>query len=127
MATWLYAMTQVLHHKDVLLSTVHTVTFRDLPKNDHTKAAIIDSTDRRFFKALYILLRALYPAALRYCDKNDPAMDKIYFLAHRTSLALEWSISLLDDMDLFQVFESDDLLDEALEVFGDGNKEEVAL
>lgn len=129
MATWFYAMMRVLRHKDVLLSTVHTVTFRDLPKNDRTRAAILDVTDQKFFKALYTLLRAVYPAirALRYCDKNEPAMDKIYFLAHRASVALERSVSFLDDTELFQVSESDDLLDEALEVFGDGNEEEVPL
>jgi len=122
MATWFYAMMRVLRHKDVLLSTVHTVTFRDLPKNDRTRAAILDVTDQKFFKALYTLLRAV-----QYSEKNEPAMDKIYFLAHRASVALERSVSFLDDTELIQVSESDDLLDEALEVFGDGNEEEVPL
>ena len=54
-------------------------------------------------------------------------MDKIYFLTHRASVGLERSISFLDDMELFLVSESEDLSDEALEVFGEDAHEEEAL
>ena len=49
-----------------------------------------------FWKCLYIILRAVFPALrlLRYCDKSKPAMDKIYYLSYRTTQALEQSESV---------------------------------
>jgi len=69
-ATWFYAMMRLLRMKDVLLSTVHSAAFKDVEKTDVVRAAIFDITDPKFFKALYILLRAVFPAirVLRYCD-----------------------------------------------------------
>ena len=48
-------------------------------------------------------MRAVFAAlcALRYADSNTPAMDKIYFFAHRTTLAIQKSAKLLNDTDLF--------------------------
>ena len=52
---------------------------------------------------IYILLHAVFPVLrlLRYCDKNKPAMDKIFFLSHRTTVALEKSEQFLNDKSLF--------------------------
>ncbi len=52
---------------------------------------------------IYILLHAVFPVLrlLRYCDKNKPAMDKIFFLSHRTTVALEKSEPFLNDKSLF--------------------------
>ena len=54
----------------------------------------IEKTD--FWKCLYIILRAAFPALrlLYYFDKSKPAMDKIYYLSHRTTQALEQSESV---------------------------------
>ncbi len=72
-------------------------------KNDHVAAAVNDIEDEVFWKAIYCLLCAVFPAlkALRYCNSNIPAMDKIYFLVKQADEALFDSQLLLDDQDLF--------------------------
>jgi hypothetical protein len=52
---------------------------------------------------MYILLRAVFSAlrALRYCDSNTPCTDKIYYLSHRTTVAIENSQDDLNDERLF--------------------------
>ena len=81
-----------------------------------------------FFKAIYTLLRAVFPALrlLRYCDANRPAMDKVIYLSHRTSVALDRSMALLNDSEIFEQFgvEDAELSNEALEVFGDEEVQE---
>jgi hypothetical protein len=71
--------------------------------NESAKAAVRDIKDDKFWKCIYFLLRAVFPALrlLRYCDKNKPAMDKIFFLSHRTTVALEKSEQFLNDKSLF--------------------------
>ena len=70
---------QLLRMKDALPFTVHSAAFKDLEKTDVIRAAIFDITDSKFFKAFYILLRAVFPAirVLCYCDKGEPCMDKL--------------------------------------------------
>ena len=65
-------MMRVLRHKDTLKSTV---------KNDKIRGAVMDIENEVIFKALYILLPAVFPAihALHFTDSNEPTMDKIYF------------------------------------------------
>ena len=77
--SWFYAMMRVLRHKDTLKSTIHTLMFRDSVKNDKIRGAVMDIENEVFFKALYILLRAVFPAncALHFTDSNEPMMDKI--------------------------------------------------
>ncbi len=44
-------------------------------------AVVNDIQDEIFWKTIYCLLYAVFPALiLRYCDSNIPAMDKIFFL-----------------------------------------------
>ena len=50
-STWFYAMMRVLHHKDTLKSTIHTLKFRDLVKNDKIRGAVMDIENEVFFKA----------------------------------------------------------------------------
>lgn len=59
-----------------------------------------------FWKAIYYLLRAVFPAlrALRLCDANVPAMDKIHYLALRAEQALTKLVEFLDDMAVFGKF-----------------------
>jgi len=90
----------------------------------------LDIENKMFFKAMCTLLRAVFPALrlLRYCDANRPAMDKIIYLAHRTTVALNLSIASLNDEAIFGQFGTDDadLSKEALEVFGEEEEEEEA-
>ena len=79
MALWFYVMMRLLHLKGPLLSTIHQQKFLNLKLNDSAHSAVIDIHDNKFWKCLYILLRAAFPAlkALCYCNANKPAMDKI--------------------------------------------------
>ena len=69
---------------------------------------------------LYCALYSLPPALrlLRYCDKSKPAMDKIYYLSHRTTQALEQSESVLNDEALFGQITSDRHLGRAMDILG---------
>ena len=114
--------------KPALKATIHNPSFSSLSKNDCVAAAIADIEDDVFWKAIYCLLRAVFPAlkALRYCDSNIPAMDKIYFLVKQADDALHDSQLILDDQDLFGSMRGVVLTncDEELdEVFGDTNTE----
>ena len=77
---------RVLCHKDVLKTTIHTLEFKELLKNDKVRGAVRDIENETYFKAVYILLQAVFPAicALRFTDSNKPMMDKIYFFSKRT-------------------------------------------
>ena len=100
---WFYAMIRALRLRQPLTATIHQQKFVDLNLNESAKAAVRDIKDDKFWKCIYILLRAVFPALrlLRYCDKNKPAMDKIFFLSHRTTVALEKSEQFLNDKSLF--------------------------
>ncbi len=83
---------------------------------------------------MYFLLRPVFPAlrALRYCDANKPAMDKIYYLCNHAEKALLRSNSLLSDYYLFGFLDENftEGMDKELEeVFGctkdDFNENEV--
>ncbi len=116
--------------KPALKATIHNPSFSSLSRNDRVAAAIGDIEDDVFWKAIYSLLRAVFPAlkALRYCDSNIPAMDKIYYLVKRADDALHDLHLILDDQDLFgsmrgvMLSNCDEELDE---VFGDTNTERI--
>ena len=101
-----------LQIKDPLLSTVHSASFKDLEKTDVIHAAIFDITNPKFFKALYILLRAVFPAirVLRYCNKGETCVDKLYYLTYCAADAISRWKSLLNDPELFG-FEEDATLE----------------
>ena len=123
MASWFYAMMRVLRQKDVFKSTIPSILFRDLAKNDKVRGAVMDIENEVFFKALYILLRAVFPAirALRFADCNEPMMDKIYFFSQRTQMALTKSVDFLNGTEVFGVFAEGDITlgDEINEVWGE--------
>ncbi len=75
--------------KPALKATIHNPSFASLSKNDQVAAAIQDIEDEVFWKAIYCLLHAVFPAlkALQYCDSNISAMDKIYFLVKQAGEA----------------------------------------
>ena len=127
-ATWFYAMHRALRMKPSLKATIHNPSFASLSKYDRVAACIQDIEDEVFWKAIYCLLRAVFPAlkALRYCNSNIPAMDKIYFLVKRADEALQLSQILLDDQDLFGSMRGSSLhecIEEYNEVFGETNTE----
>ena len=109
MALWFYAMMQALRLRQALEATIHQQKFLELKLKDSAKAAVRDVKDEKFWKCIYIILRAVFPALrlLCYCDKNKPAMDKIFFLSHRTTVALDKSEALLNDKLLFGALKSD--------------------
>jgi hypothetical protein len=74
-----------------------------LTLNPSAKAAVHDIEDEKFWKCLYVLLRAVFPAlrALRYCDSNTPVMDKLFFLSHRASEAIKKSEQFFSEVGLF--------------------------
>jgi hypothetical protein len=103
MAMWFYAMIRLLRLENPLKATVHQEKFRSLPLNESARMAVLDIQEAKFWKCLYVLLRSVFPALklLRYCDANKPSMDKIFFLSHRTTQAIEKSLDSLNDKELF--------------------------
>ncbi len=121
-------MNRALRMKPALKATIHNPSFASLSKNDRVAAAIVDIKDEVFWKAIYCLLHAIFPAlkALKYCDSNIPAMDKIYFLVKQADDALLDSQLFIDDQDLFGSMRgvvSSDCMEELDEVFGETNAE----
>ena len=83
------------------------------------RLAVINLNNPNFWKALYALCRAVFPAirALRACDANVPFMNRIYLLTYRTRKAIEKSAEALNDEDLFGSISLDGLEQEQGEVF----------
>ena len=127
-ATWFYAFIRALRLKTALQGTIHDAKFRVLDHNDATRGAVLDVENAKFWKAMYVVTRSVFPALrlLRYCDANKPAMDKMKHLGHRTTVALEKSVKFLNDEELFKDFGGDDaaLRKEAEDVFGVQEPEE---
>ena len=102
------------------MATIHQQKFTDLQLNETVAMAVQDIENPDFWKCLYVLLRAVFPALrlLRYCDKSKPAMDKILYLSHRTTQALEQSESVLNDEALFGQITSDRNLGREIDILG---------
>lgn len=135
MATFFYAMLRIIRLQGALKATVHQVIFRDLIKTQSNVDAIRECVEciesQSFFRALYVLLRAVFPAlcVLRYCDSNEPMMDKVYYLTYRASEALKKSVPHLDDEGLFMNMMADSELEftyqnEVEEVDGEEDNDE---
>ena len=63
---------------------------------------------------------------IRYSDSNIPAMDKLYYLLHRVTVALETSTEDLNDNDLFLALKDDGgVAFEIKQVFGSDDNEDV--
>jgi hypothetical protein len=116
--------------QNTLLATIHQAKFVGLPKNARINAAIFDIQNQNFFKALFTILMAVLDTliVLRACDKNEPMMDKIYYLCHQTTESIKRSKSALNDTEVFDEFDcgdSDDLDEEEQEMFGTSHGEKV--
>ena len=121
-ATWFYAMMRLLRLKDRLRATITQVKFQQLELNHRARSALIDVMDDIFWRALFCLCRALFPAirVLRYLGSNIPTMDKLYHLANRTSKAIEKSIVDLNNTELFgPLLLSDGLRTEENKMYGE--------
>ncbi len=130
MALWFYAMMRLLRLKQPLKATVHQRKFLDLKLNSSSKAAALDIQDDKFWRRMYVLLRAVFPAlkALRYCDSSQPMMDKLYFLTHKTTQALKNSEQYFNDRELFGTTTIDiGLENESQIVFGEENEDNEML
>ena len=63
---------------------------------------------------------------LRYSDSNIPTMEKLYYLSHQVTVALETSTEHLNDNDLFLALEDDGgVVFEIEQVFGSDDNEDV--
>jgi hypothetical protein len=133
MAIWFYAMVHLLRLWQPLAATIHQQKFVDLNLNNSVRAAVHDIKDNKFWKCVYLLLHAVFPALrlLCYCNESKLAMDKIFFLSHRTTLALEKLEEFLNNRNLFGSLRSDsNLTQEGNIVLGEGgdiNDEENVL
>ncbi len=130
MASFFYVMHCMLCLCQALLAMVHSAEFNDLktlPKN--ANYCIADIMCPNFWKATYVVLRAVFPAlqCLCFCDSHKPAMDKIYYLVHHTTMAINKSIEILNDPELFGPLYledvPDDMADDSVQVFGDEAEE----
>ncbi len=92
-----------LRLKKAVKATLHSAAFESVAKNACVVLAVEDIEDEVFWKGIFCLLRAVFPAlkALRYCDSNIPAIDKIFFLVTRVDRAIDNSASMIIDEDLF--------------------------
>ena len=126
MALWFYAMIRGLRLEHPLRDTIHAAKFRSLVLKKTAVHAVEDIENKLFFKAMYFLCRSVFSGLklLRHCDANRPAMDMIVFLTHRTTIALERSVEVLNDLAIFGEFggEDEDLSMKANEVFGDNER-----
>jgi hypothetical protein len=95
--------------QEPLKSTIHQQKFLYLDLNSSAKAAVSDIEDDKLWMFMYIILCSVFPAlrALHYCDASKPSLDKIFFLSHRTTEAIEKSNKFLDDESLFGSMKTD--------------------
>ncbi len=115
MALWFYVIICLILLQQPLKATIHQQKFLDLALTNSAKGAVQDIKDDNFWKCMYILLCAVFSAlrALWYCNSNTPCMDKLYYLSHRTTVAIEKSQDDLNDKSLFGSLNTDrNLLDE---------------
>ncbi len=124
MALWFYAMVSLLCLRQPLVATIHWQKIIDLNLNNSVRAAVHehDIKDNKFWKFVYLLLHAVFPTLrlLCYCNKSTPAMDKIFILSHRTTLALEKSEEFLNNRNLSGSLRSDSNLTQEGNILGEG-------
>ncbi len=110
-ATWFYALYICFIKRMIFWQLI-------LAHNAKTALAVQDIESNQFWKAVYFLLRAMFPAlrALTLCDANKPAMNEIFYFCDRDKNAFLRSSIILIDNSLF-VF--------LLEEFKEGVDEEL--
>ena len=121
MATWFYAMMRLLRLRTTFLACINQEKIQTLALNAKERLAVLDINDTVFWKAMYTLLRAVFSAlrCLRYCDMNTPAMDKVYTLTHRTTVAIQNSMDDFNDTEMFRSdWSTEGLVLEETELYG---------
>ncbi len=116
-------MVHLLCLRQPLEATIYQQRFVDLNLNNSVRAAAHDIKEDKFWKCIYLLVHAVFPALrlLCYCNKSKPAMDKMFFLSHMTTLALEKLEEFLNNRNLFGSLRSDsNLTKEGNIVLGEG-------
>ena len=106
MTSWFYSMHWLLRLRAPLMSTIHQAKFATIglvKTEGRVQEYIQDLNDPEFWKAIYQLLRAAFPAlcALRYADSGKPSLDKIHMICNRLTLALNASKEPLSNQVLF--------------------------
>ena len=93
MASFFYSMHRCLRQRRALLATIHSSLWESVELNQRIRKAIRDIENDDFWKALYFILRCVWPAlrALRLGDSNKPGMHMIYYLSHLTSVHINKS------------------------------------
>ncbi len=112
---------RLIHLQQPLKATIHHQKFLDLTLTTSARGAVQDIKDDNFWKCMYILLHAMFPAlrALWYCDSNTPCMDKLFHLSYRTTVAIENSLDYVNDKSLFGSLKTDhNLIEESNIVLG---------
>ena len=126
MRLWFYAMHHVFYLKKALHATIFQPKFTELKHNVCCAQAVSDIENPSFWKAVYYILRAIFPClrALRCCNKSEPCIDQIVFLAWWATKAIEKSIDLLNDKTLFEIDSNehdDELMFEKAQFFSGGH------
>ncbi len=131
-ATWFYAMHRLVRQKWTLYATIHSPAFQTLAHNARVALAVQDIENSQFWRAIYCLMRAVFPAlcAMRYFNANIPIMDKIYYLVKRVDYALLSSQPNLNDEGMFGPMNGaifDGVSNELSTVFGESGEEEFPI
>ena len=102
MASYFYSMHRSLRLRPALLATIHAKAWDSVELTVPIRKAVIDIENEQYWKALYFLLRCVWPAlrALRLGDANRSGMHMIYYLSHLTSKHIEQSAGLITDSGL---------------------------
>ena len=92
MASFFYVLLRLLCLSSVLAVTIYQAKFTTilLVKTDNRAKEIVqDIQDPQFWKAVYQLLPAVYPAlhTMRVSESSKLAMSKLYILSHRLKVA----------------------------------------
>ena len=111
------------------MSTIHQAKFATIglvKTDDRVRECVQDINDPQFWKFIYQLLHAVFPAlrALHYADSAKPSMDKIYMLSHRLTQALTASKECLNNTHLFSLT-IDVLLAQEMGLLIDEDEEDV--
>ena len=95
-------MHRSLRLRPALLATIHAKAWDSVELTVPIRKAVIDIENEQYWKALYFLLRCVWPAlrALRLGDANRSGMHMIYYLSHLTSKHIEQSAGLITDSGL---------------------------
>ena len=110
MASFFYSMHRALRLQQPLRATIHAAPWGTLSLTAMERKAVRDIDDKSKWKAMYTLLRSVFPAlrVLRLADSNRPGMDKVKYLVHRTTTAIKASVNGLNNEAIFPSPTNDD-------------------